>query len=60
MRTAKVRKIKADEAFISLTSDTSYTSIDTKALKKERPALYEMLINKFGKEVTRKGYIQVK
>lgn len=60
MRTANIQKVKADSNFISLTKDTSYTSIDTKVFKQEEPELYEQLLGKYGKETSRKGYIQVK
>lgn len=60
MRTAKIQKVRAENNFISLTNDLSYSSIDTKVLKQEEPELYEQLLGKYGKETSRKGYIQVK
>lgn len=64
MVTAKIQKVRAANNeqynFISLTNGYSYSSIDTKALKQERPKLYEKLLGKYGVEKTRKGSLQVK
>jgi len=60
MKTAKIQKVRADNNFISITNDISYSSIDTKELKQKEPELYEKLLGEYGKETSRKGYIQVK
>lgn len=63
MATAKIQKVKATNeeqcSFISLSHGSSYTSIDTKQLKQEDPGLYERLLEKYGKEVSRSGYLKI-
>lgn len=60
MRTANIKKVKADKYFITLSNDISYVSIDSKLLKQQKPELYDQLIGEYGKDTSRKGYIQVK
>jgi len=45
---------------VSITSSSSYTSIDTAKLKREVPELYEELISKFGKQIVRNSSIKIK
>ena len=55
-----LKKAKVADYVVSLSADSSFTSLDTKKLKEEAPELYEELIAKFGKTITRKGSLKIK
>lgn len=55
-----IKKAKVGNYLVSITSSSSYTSIDTAKLKREEPKLYEELISKFGKQIVRNSSIKIK
>jgi len=60
MRASNSQKLKVGDNFISLTKDSVYNTLNMNKLKNERPKLYAALLKKYGKEVSRKGYLQIK
>jgi len=55
-----LKKAKINDYLVSVTASSSFTTIDTTKLKKEAPEMYEDLIAKFGKTITRKGSLKIK
>jgi CRISPR-associated exonuclease Cas4 len=55
-----IKKAKVADYLISMSADSSYTSIDTALLKKEDPELFNELISKYSKTTTRKGSLRIK
>ena len=55
-----IKKAKVGEILATLTSSSSFKSLDTTKLKKEAPELYQELLEKFGKEIVRKASLKIK
>jgi CRISPR-associated exonuclease Cas4 len=55
-----IKKSQISNYLVTLSADSSFTSIDTTKIKKDRPDLYKELIQTFGKTITRKGSIKIK
>lgn len=55
-----LNKTKVGDFVVSISADSSYVTIDTTKLKKEAPKIYDDLIAKFGKTITRKGSLKIK
>ncbi len=55
-----LNKVKVGEHIVSLTSATSYKSLDTSKLKKEDETLYNELLAKYGKEIKRASSIKIR
>ena len=60
MRAVEINKIDLGDRVLSLTKDTESVSLDTTALKKSDPELFEKLVEKYQKVSKRKGYIRIK
>lgn len=60
MRGAAIFRVRTNDSFITLTSDSKYSTIDTKSLRAARPRLYAKLLEKFQRDVNTKGHINIK
>lgn len=55
-----IKKAKIEDILVTLTSSSSYKSVDINKVKKEDINLYEELLEKYPKEVTRKASLRLK
>ncbi|WP_456470026.1 Dna2/Cas4 domain-containing protein [Caminibacter sp.] len=55
-----IKKAKVSDFVVTVTNSSEYTTIDTQKLKKDNPALYEKLINEYGKTIKRSSSLKIK
>jgi len=56
----KLNKIQVDNFIVTLTSDSSYQTLDIAKLKKQNPDLWNELVSNYGKQINRKGSLKIK